>query len=431
MSKSVTTRTWSRVALALLGIGWGANQFAPMLLVYRAHRHLSEASVTAMFGVYALGLIPALVVAGPLADRKGRRLVMRPMVLLSMIATLLLMAGSAWPLLLCAGRFLSGVAAGAAIGAGSAWVKELSIGTAVGTGARRVTVALSAGFGGGPLAASLVAQWLPAPTVVPYLLHIGLMAVAVPAVWHVPDLFDPASAAGRPGGPHLPRAAFHPRFTRAVAPWAPWVFGTVTIAFAVIPTLATAPSGLPIAFSGANTGLTMLTGLFVQPFAKRLAECADGVAVTAGLATAAAGFGIGVLVAFTRNPWLVPLAALLLGGSYGLLLVSGLREVERLALPGELASLAAVFYSLTYVGFGAPYLFAVLTPHFGHIWCLLVSGVVVLTTVVPVLRTVRAHPVGGDDVLTAASLRRESGARLASDARQDAVAAPGFTIHRE
>ena len=60
----VTVRSWTRVALAMFGIGWGANQFAPMLLVYRANQHLSEAAVTAMFGVYALGLIPALLVAG-------------------------------------------------------------------------------------------------------------------------------------------------------------------------------------------------------------------------------------------------------------------------------------------------------------------------------------------------------------------------------
>jgi MFS family permease len=416
MSPSVTTRTWSRVALALLGIGWGANQFAPMLLVYRAHRHLSQASVTAMFGVYALGLIPALVVAGPLADRRGRRFVMRPMALLSVIATLVLMAGSAWPILLYAGRFLSGAAAGAAIGAGSAWVKELSIGTAAGTGARRVTIALSAGFGGGPLAAGLVAQWLPTPTVTPYLLHIGLMAVAVPAVWHAPDLFDQGDAATQRGRPRLPRAAYHPRFATAVAPWAPWVFGTVTIGFAVIPTLATAPSGLPIAFSGANTGLTLLTGVFVQPFAKRLADIADGLAISVGLVTAAAGFGIGTLVALTHNPWLVPLAALLLGGSYGTLLVSGLREVESLAAPGELASLAAVFYSLTYIGFGAPYLFAVLTPHFGHVWCLLVSGGVVLTTVAPVLRTVRTYPASADPA-TPATILRET-------ARDDRVPTP-------
>jgi len=61
------------VALVLVGAGWGSNQFTPMLLVYRHALGLSAGSLEAMFGVYALGLIPGLL-AGPLSDAKGRRL---------------------------------------------------------------------------------------------------------------------------------------------------------------------------------------------------------------------------------------------------------------------------------------------------------------------------------------------------------------------
>ena len=49
-------------------------------------------------------------------------------------------------------------------------------------------------------------------------------------------------------------------------------------------------------------------------------------------------------------------SAPLLGGAYGCVLVSGLREVERLSHPDERGATVAVFYALTYLGFALPYL---------------------------------------------------------------------------
>src|SRR2546429_312547 len=59
---------WIPAAAALLGTGWGSNQFTPMLLVYRHALGLSTGTLEAMFGLYALGLIPGPLVAGLLAQ---------------------------------------------------------------------------------------------------------------------------------------------------------------------------------------------------------------------------------------------------------------------------------------------------------------------------------------------------------------------------
>ncbi len=74
-----------------------------------------------------------------------------------------------------------------AFGAGTAWMKELSAQAPVGAGARRAAVSLSAGFGCGALFAGVVAQWLPAPQVSPYVVHIALMIAALALVWPVPE----------------------------------------------------------------------------------------------------------------------------------------------------------------------------------------------------------------------------------------------------
>lgn len=49
-----------------------------------------------------------------------------------------------------------------------------------------------------------------------------------------------------------------------------------------------------------------------------------------------------------------------MGAAYGLLLVGGLREIQRIAGPDDLAGLTAVYYSLTYVGFFIPAVLALL-----------------------------------------------------------------------
>lgn len=62
-------RGWLGDGLAACMIGWGTNQFTPMLLLYRARLGLSAPVVEAMFALYAIGLVPGLLAGGSLSDR--------------------------------------------------------------------------------------------------------------------------------------------------------------------------------------------------------------------------------------------------------------------------------------------------------------------------------------------------------------------------
>ena len=117
---------WLRAALAVAVIGWGANQFTPLLLLYRPLMGLTAAVVEAMFGMYAIGLIPGLLVAGRVSDRIGRRPVVECSVLLSIVAGIVLILGPHGVAWLFAGRVIMGVASGCGFSAGAAWIKELS-----------------------------------------------------------------------------------------------------------------------------------------------------------------------------------------------------------------------------------------------------------------------------------------------------------------
>ncbi len=344
---------WLRVAAAMFVVGWGANQFAAMLLVYRTEDGFTGEEVTALFGAYAIGLIPALLVVGPISDRIGRRAVMRPVLVLSFIATIVLIVGGHSLWLLLVGRLMAGVASGAAFAPGTAWIKEMSAGRPGGTGARRATLALSAGFGSGPLVAGICAQWLPAATVLPYLPHLVLTVLIGVMAWNAPEL-PLTRVPGQPRRSTEVWQAMRSRpFVLGVLFTAPWVFGAASISFATIPTFVQIGVA-PIAVTGALAGLALWTGVAVQPIGRRLAE--PTLVISLGLSSAAAGLLVGLLVATTGIGWLVLPAAMLLGTAYGLVLVGGLTTVEQVAHPDDLGTLNAVFYSLTYLGFSAPLL---------------------------------------------------------------------------
>ena len=228
---------WARVATVMFGVGWGANQFSSLLLAYRLHRGVSDSTADALFGVYALGLIPALLVIGPISDQRGRRRIVRGAGVLSVVASLALIAGAHSLGMLYIGRFLAGACSGAAFAAGTAWIKELSVApydllAGEQAAARRAAIGLSAGFGLGPLVAGLLAQWGPDPLLIAYLPHVVVMLVALVTLVGTPETVSsdvrPVSLTSMLRVP----SAGHDRFRGIVAPAAPWVFAAPSIALA-------------------------------------------------------------------------------------------------------------------------------------------------------------------------------------------------------
>ncbi|GAA2134219.1 MFS transporter [Actinomadura napierensis] len=348
---------WFPIASIMFGVGWGANQFASLLGLYTDRLHLGDGAAQAMFGVYALGLVPGLVLGGPASDRYGRRRIALPFACLSALVTVVLMAGVAAPWLLYAGRLLAGVVTGAVLAAGTAWVKEL---TPV-SGTRMTALAVSAGFGAGPLVSALVAQWAPHPLVTAYLPHLLIMLLTVPPAFRVPETRVPRAPVTREAGRGRSglSGVRNPAFRRTIAPVAVWTFTAPVSAFALLPAFVPVHH-LPIAYAGAITGLTLASGMAAQPVARRLEARHPRLVARAGLGSIACGLLLAALTIATGLPVLNAVAAVVLGAGYGFVLTYGLGEVARIAAPDELAGLTAVAYALVYVGMFAPLLLTVL-----------------------------------------------------------------------
>lgn len=356
-------KAWVRPAATLFGIGFGANQFSPLMVVYREQGHYSATAVAAFFGVYVLGLAPGLLVGGPASDRWGRRRVLLPATVLAIPASAVLVLGAVSEPLLYAGRLLFGVSMGVAMAVATTWVKELSDD---GGGARRAALALTLGFGAGPLVGGLLAQFAPLPMVLPYLAHVLIMIPVVGGLRRGAETAPSAPGRSLWRDLRVPAAA-HPRFRRLVLPAAPWVFGAAALSYAVQPTL--------LASSAGDRGLLVATGITVVSLAvgfgaqsvarviDRRSEHATGLI---GIGLTIAGTLTAALVAATASIPVAFAGAVLLGAGYGFVLLSGLQEVQRIAAPEQLAGLTAVFYSLTYVGFLLPVLLSALTGLAGY-----------------------------------------------------------------
>ena len=342
--------------MLLTAAGWGANQFSSLLTAYGLHLGLSGTTVTSLFAIYVVGLLPGLLLGGPVADRYGRKPVVLGAIGVGAIGTAALMVGAVAPAWLAVGRLLTGLGTGAALAAGSVWVRELSAADDHGTGARRAGMFLSAGFGLSGLVSAAVAQWSPLPMITAYVPHLVLCAIALALAASASET-KPAPVAG-------PRSSGirDPRFRWLVVPVAPWVFLAPAVGFGVLPGLVNAHlTGFETIYAGVATALTPGSGVLTQPLARRLAARSPLAPAVAGLVSVAAGLALAVPVILWTAPLPALVADVLLGGGYGMLVTYCLTEVGRIAPPARLARLTAVFWAVSYLGFCAPYAFALLS----------------------------------------------------------------------
>lgn len=345
-------------------MAWGGNHFTPLLHMYESLGHYSAVMADLFLGFYVVGLVPGLLLAGALSDRYGRKPLVVVGVATGILASVLLGLGFTSEVMLCVGRFLAGISVGIAMSVGTAWLKELSsrpfdLTAETTAGARRPALTLTLGFGLGAGVAGALAQWGPLPTLSPYLVHILLSILVVPALMSAPETVS-RDRATQPLWEDLKvPLAWHRRFVRVIAPSAPWVFGAAGIAYAIMPALVADQLGeLNLAFATLLTVLTLGAGALVQPLVGRINGATGGRALVVGMCLILAGVLLAVSTAIVMSPLLAVLTALVLGCAYGICIVAGLVEIQRISTPTDLAGITGVYYSLTYIGFLLPVLFA-------------------------------------------------------------------------
>jgi MFS family permease len=195
------------VAAAIASIVLGANTPLPLLTVYQTRWGFSTALLTIIYGLYTVGVVVTVFVVGPLSDAVGRKRVIIPALWLMAVGLVTCAAApNVWVLML--GRLLQGLAVGAGVTTAVAQLGDLRPDPRDhGRVALTATVATVAGLAGGPLVAGSLAEFGPAPTVLPYGAALVLVVGTLLAAVRVPETVQVSTAFRlRPARIHIPES---------------------------------------------------------------------------------------------------------------------------------------------------------------------------------------------------------------------------------
>lgn len=367
-------RSWMPVAFAVFVMAWGGNHFTPLLTLYERLGHHSIVAVNLLFVTYVAGLAPGLIVAGPSSTRWGRRPTLAIGLIAGLAGSVVLSVGLTSEFLLGVGRALAGLSVGTAMSVGATWIRELSIRPNTGPrddtiGAQRSSLALTLGFGVGAGVSGAVGQWGPIPTLLPYIVHISLALTALIGLFGSAETVVRTSSAASTEDPvGLRPLVLQRRVLLIIVPIAPWVFAAAGLAYATMPQLLAPQLGsFGIGYAALLTVVTLGAAAAIQPFVSRINAVTGGRALIVGLVLMLVGVALAYVNGLALSPVFAAVVAIALGLAYGLCLVAGLIEVQRLTTSSSaLPYLVGLYYSVSYSGFALPVVLASLAPAIGY-----------------------------------------------------------------
>lgn len=148
-----------RMLWVILMMSIGTTFTSPLFPLYQEHYRLSSLQITVLFAVYALFLLPSLLISGSRGSGWGLKRVLRFSMWLSIIATLVFM-GSQQAWLVYAARILEGIAYGIFTGTSVAFLLQQTPKEQTGKALMLSGMTVSVGFGLGPAITGLVIQYL-------------------------------------------------------------------------------------------------------------------------------------------------------------------------------------------------------------------------------------------------------------------------------
>ena len=320
------------------------NLPTPLYAVYQERFGFSSTTLTLIFAVYAIALIPSLLVFGQLSDRIGRRPVIVGGLAVAALGLVLLAVAQSTATLLVA-RAVQGLGLGTAVGTVPAALVELEPNGDHGRAAMAAVLGQSGGSAAGPLVAGALAQWAPEPEKLCYL--VGLVAT-VAAVVGVLLTREPRGETGewrlqKPSVPALIRAGF----TRASLTCASsWAVGALFLS--VVPSYAAdLLDTSDLALLGAISALMLAMACLAQTVCLR-GTMTPTRAQPLGLVSLIAGVAALVLALPLHSLALVLAAAVLAGGGLGFAYFGAQAEVNRLAPSDRRGEVTAAFITLVY-----------------------------------------------------------------------------------
>ena len=347
------------LAVILLTFLAASSAPTPLYHLYQETWHFSAATLTLIFGVYALSLLAALLTVGSLSDFLGRRPVILLALLLNMGAMLLFIAARdvGW---LIAARLLQGFATGIATSVLGAALLDHS----KRQGPMINSLAPLLGMAFGAIGCSLLVDYAPAPLHLAYWVLLLMFALQAMALCRLPESVSPqpgALASLRPSL-QIPPQARSALWRMLPVDVAVWMSGGFFLSLA--PSLVRAALGSNSNLIGGALVATLTLSGALAIYLARNVEASRVLLL--GTCLLASGIGLTLVASNSGFLALYFLGTLIAGMGFGAGFLGAVRSVMPLAQAHERAGLMATFYVLSYLAFCIPAIIAgCLVPVFG------------------------------------------------------------------
>jgi predicted MFS family arabinose efflux permease len=336
----------------LMAFGTAPTALWPL---FEAHDGFGTTVVTIAFAAMVVGAAASFLVFGHLSDRHGRRRLIIPALLVGIAGVIIITVWQALPGLLV-GRFVNGIGVGLMASTATAYLSDLYYAAHPERrgSARPALIATAANLGGlamGPVVAGLLAQFAPAPLVMPFaLLGAGMLVFAI-LTGISPETVDREQSSTE----RTARIAFQPRQGRI------FLIGAASglIAFAVFGLFSAVGAIITGQVLGLHAPLMAAASPFAVFAASAISQLALGsrplrFVIALGAILLAVGLALTSVTLFMPTLWMFLVAAVLAGAGGGLLFKAGLTISVTSAVQRSRAGVLALFFATVYLGMGIP-----------------------------------------------------------------------------
>jgi MFS family permease len=331
----------------------GAVLPTPLYSLYQQRFGFSNLVLTAIYAVYVLGNLVALLIFGRLSDQIGRRNATLPAIGFGILSTVLFSLARGTPMLFAA-RLVSGFATGVASGTATAWISELPA-----SGGRSATgliasVSNFSGLAAGPLFAGLLAAFAPWPLHLPFILYLVVLLAIGTAIIFTPetvkervDRLQDLSLKPRLGVPQNIRVPFiAPAVTGFV------IFALIGFYAALIPNLLA--ESLHQRSPAVSGGVVFVLFAVAAVCVMLTASFADKTAMLSGLALLPASLWLLVAAELSHSMSLLISATVLGGLSAALGYRGSFEEVGQMAPSEQRSEVLSSYLIAVYAGNSVP-----------------------------------------------------------------------------
>ncbi len=339
------------VAYSLFITLLGTNIPAPLLALYRTQWNLSTGMVTLLFAIYAIVVIPTIIISGQLSDRLGRRKLLIPGVLFSIIGSVFFTLSTNIEMLLLS-RIFQGLSVGMLNGVAVAALTELDKKQnrikAAFIGAMAVTV----GNALGPVISGFLGEYAPFPTKLAYLIHMFLAIPGFIGLLYMSENVHPSRKNIQLHRPSVPKDIRKRFYMSGMTSFIAW--SIMSLMLSIIPTYINEIVGSSnLSVAGAIVALVLGLSTVSQLIFKRLTI---QKLVLSGYILSIFGLMALVITLSTKSLFFLFLTTVLIGFGHGPTFAGSLALTNEISPNRSRGDIIASFYVLTYLGVSIPVL---------------------------------------------------------------------------